>query len=242
MLKLTFGVLSLLLSTLINAQEFVNAQSYQAFWLWSGVTPPALLNQAQDIYLLRAQIDPPKAPGKAVRVIAQSASNLKFNANNARIWLVFRVHTLDWQASTWRSLHAQIARWLQQGNPLHGIQIDFDARTHALNSYAEFLAKLRKELPSQYHLSITGLMDWSTQGDPQTLNKLANTVDELVIQTYQGHHTIENYQRYLPSLKRLTLPFRLGLIEQGQWQAPSFLKEQSNFLGYVVFLRNHPHK
>jgi hypothetical protein len=39
-------------------------------------------------------------------------------------------------------------------------------------------------------------------------------------------------------MNRLGLPFKIGLIQGGEWQAPGYLQESEWFRGYVVFLRN----
>ena len=61
-------------------------------------------------------------------------------------------------------------------------------------------------------------------------------VDEIVVQTYQGRATIPGYERYLASLERLRLPYRIGLVEGGAWRAPPGLEAGAGFRGYVVFL------
>jgi len=119
-----------------------------------------------------------------------------------------------------------------------GLQIDFDAHTRRLGEYAAFLAALRSRLPADYRLSITGLLDWSSQGDSAALDALGGVVDEVVLQTYQGRHTIPSYQAYMASLDRLTVPFRIGLAEGGDWAAPPGLAANPWFRGYVVFLNN----
>ena len=63
-------------------------------------------------------------------------------------------------------------------------------------------------------------------------------MDEVVVQTYQGRHTIENYSAYLPRVSQLNLPFKIGLIQGGNWDAPSYIAESPWFRGYVVFLQN----
>jgi hypothetical protein len=63
-------------------------------------------------------------------------------------------------------------------------------------------------------------------------------VDEVVLQTYQGRHTIEGYENYMDSLKRLKLPYRVGLVQNGKWKAPDHLAHDPEFKGYVVFLLN----
>jgi hypothetical protein len=92
-------------------------------------------------------------------------------------------------------------------------------------------------MPADLQLSATGLMDWSSGAASDDLAALGGVLDELVVQTYQGRATIPGYERYLPSLARLDLPYRVGLIEGGQWQAPAGLAEDPDFRGYVVFLR-----
>jgi len=39
-------------------------------------------------------------------------------------------------------------------------------------------------------------------------------------------------------LKRLALPFKIGIIQNGEWQAPADLESHPFFQGYVVFLQN----
>ena len=59
-----------------------------------------------------------------------------------------------------------------------------------------------------------------------------------MLQIYQGRHTIPGYERYLARLGRLRIPFRIGLVQNGDWQAPAELEANPMFRGYVVFLRN----
>ena len=72
----------------------------------------------------------------------------------------------------------QVQRWRDAGNPVVGIQIDFDARTQYLNEYADFLRDLRQRLPKDLRLSITGLMDWSSNADPAAIAQLKGVIDE----------------------------------------------------------------
>jgi hypothetical protein len=39
-------------------------------------------------------------------------------------------------------------------------------------------------------------------------------------------------------MSRLGLPFKIGLIQGGEWTAPDDLKDSPWFRGYVVFLLN----
>jgi Protein of unknown function (DUF3142) len=151
---------------------------------------------------------------------------------------VYRTETLQWGDDIVPQIRADVARWKAGGNRVAGIQIDFDAATRGLGDYAKFLRDLKSQLPSGTRLSITGLLDWSSQGDVTDLNALAGVVDEVVLQSYQGRATIPDYQPYLASLSRLDMPYKIGLVQNGEWRAPPMLARDPDFKGYVIFLLN----
>ncbi|KRP58143.1 DUF3142 domain-containing protein [Pseudomonas trivialis] len=213
----------------------VDARDYDAFWLWSGVTPQPVLKQAKTLYILQGQINATRRT-PTVRLIAQGMSVPRIT--QGEVWIVYRVHTLHWPERVYAQLLGQVQRWRDAGNPVVGIQIDFDARTQYLHEYAEFLRDLRQRLPADLRLSITGLMDWGSNADPAAIAQLKGVVDEVVVQTYQGRHSIPDYAAYLPRVSRMGVPFKVGLIQGGEWQAPAYLRESEWFGGYVVFLRN----
>lgn len=241
MRRLAYGLLGLLAgltAPTLHAAK-VDASQYQAFWLWSGVRPQPVLAQARCLYILQGQISRLRySRDPTAGFIAQSQAIPKLAAKQTQIWLSYRAQTLDWNEPVYATLQAQLQRWQHSGNPLHGVQIDFDVRTRELNDYLLFLRDLRRRLPAQYRLSITGLLDWSANADPQLINQLQGVVDEVVIQTYQGRHSIPNYAAYMPQISRLQLPFKLGLAQYGEWQAPAQLAQSPWFRGYVVFLQN----
>jgi Protein of unknown function (DUF3142) len=214
----------------------VDASKYDAFWLWAGVKPQPVLKQARCVYVLQGQIEAKHDDESKVRFIAQGVAVPQ--GLSAEVWLAYRVHTLRWTPREYAILLAQLSRWRLAGNKVVGVQIDFDAHTLHLQEYLEFLEGLRKQLPPEYHLGITGLLDWSSRVDSDQLNQLRGIVDEVVVQTYQGRRTIEDYSAYLPRVSRLNLPFKIGLIQGGNWDAPSYIAESSWFRGYVVFLQN----
>lgn len=214
----------------------VDATHYDSFWLWAGVKPQAILHDAQTIYLLQGQIEAAPGDESQVRFIAQGVAPP--DAPKARLWLVYRAHTLRWTPRVTQIMLAQLARWRASGRKIEGIQIDFDARTLHLQDYLDFLRTLRETLPADCRLSITGLLDWSSRIDTDQVNQLKHIVDEVVVQTYQGRRTIAHYDAYLPRVARLQLPFRIGIIQGGAWDAPSYLAANPWFRGYVVFLRN----
>lgn len=210
----------------------VDAADYDAFWLWAGVAPQPALDNAKTIYILEGEIRGAQNPYLiSLRPATPSVAH-------ADLWLVYRVETLGWDDGIYSQVTGDLARWKAAGNRVAGIQIDFDAATSGLAQYAEFLRTLRAKMPRDARLSVTGLLDWSSQGDSADLNGLAGIVDVLVLQTYQGRQTIPGYENYLESLKRLDMPYKIGLVQNGEWRAPSTLASDPDFKGYVIFLVN----
>jgi uncharacterized protein DUF3142 len=216
----------------------VNAEDYDAFWLWAGVAPQPALERARTVYVLQGQVAARPREDGPVTVIAQGIPVARLAGPD--VWIVYRAHTLHWPPSVYPTLLEQLERWRRAGNHVVGIQVDFDARASYVREYASFLRDLRGHLPLDCRLGITGLLDWSANADPVALDALAGVVDEVVVQTYQGRHTIADYRRYLPRVARLTLPFKIGLLQGGEWEEPPSLAANPSFRGYVVFLQNRP--
>ena len=68
------------------------------------------------------------------------------------------------------------------------------------------------------------------------LDILAKNIDELVIQSYQGNHTVSNYLDYLKRVTALKLPYKVGLVQHGLISKHHFFETDVNFKGYVIFL------
>jgi hypothetical protein len=210
--------------------DIVRADHYDSFWLWAGVKPSTALHRAKTIYLLDGE-----------RLARHSAFYEPRRAGAPRlpatdVWLVVRTDTMEWPIDAVGDLAARADRWRSAGSRVVGVQVDFDARTRHLDRYAAFVTDVRNRLPRRYRLSITGLMDWSANGDPKELGALTGKVDEVVIQTYQGRNTIPGYEAYFKRLRDFPIPFKIGLVEGGQWFEPVGLAANPNFKGYVVFL------
>jgi hypothetical protein len=209
--------------------ELVEAERYDAFFLWAGVRPQPVLARAKTLYLLAGEVrrDGSYHPLRATPRV-----------DHAEVWLVVRAQSLDWPPATRQRIVDELARWQGAGNRLAGLQIDFDASTRGLDRYAVFLKDLRGQLDPHLRLSITGLMDWSANADPAALAELKGTVDEVVVQSYQGRTTIPSYERYLARLARVPVPHKVALVQGGEWREPAALATDPLFRGYVVFLVN----
>lgn len=210
----------------------VDAADYDAFWLWAGVTPQPVLERAKTIYILAGEVRA-RDPSRIVDLRAGVP-----RVGDAEVWLVYRVEALGLGPEVMPRIARDMARWRAAGNRVAGVQVDFDAATRGLDGYASFLRQVRRGLPEGAKLSVTGLLDWSARGDPEALAALGGAVDEIVIQTYQGRETVPGYGGYVARLGRMRTPFKLGLVQGGQWREPEELQENPMFRGYVVFLVN----
>ncbi len=210
----------------------VRAEDYSAFWLWAGVKPQTVLQDAKELFVLAGEV----TGDHPVRINSQRSAIPRIK--NSKVWIVYRAQTIAWDDGILREVLRQMAVWKANGNMLLGLQIDFDAGTKHLDRYAVFLKTIRANLPREYALSVTGLLDWSANGDPAGLDALASVADEVVLQIYQGRKVIPGYAAYLQKLNRLKVPFRIGLLQGGEWQAPEHLADNPMFRDYVVFLLN----
>jgi hypothetical protein len=234
---LAFALLALALACVGPAAAgVVRAEDYDAFWLWAGVRPQPALAGARTLYILQGQVSPGSDKDDEGRLIAQGGAVPR--RRGGEVWLDYRAHTLRWSPPVYGQILARLRRWQAAGDQVSGLQIDFDSGTRHLADYAAFLRDLRARLPPGYRLSITGLLDWSSQGDSAALGALGGVVDEVVLQTYQGRRTIPGYEAYLARLSRMTIPFKIGLVEGGDWTAPPDIAANPWFRGYVVFLKN----
>ncbi len=213
-----------------QTDQRVNAQQYSSFWIWGNISSAAYLHHAKELYILQGEMNWDRAKRTSV-FIPQGIAILQ--KPQQKIWLVICSHHLNWSEA---NVEMVIQQWKNAGNHIQGLQIDFDAKTQNLQQYAVFLQKIRQQLPQEYRLSITGLMDWTNLQNPNTLTLLRQNIDDIAIQTHRGSTTISNYSAYLAKVAQLQLPYKIGLVQHGQWQAPKHLAQDPNFKSYVVFL------
>ncbi|WP_081407201.1 DUF3142 domain-containing protein [Acinetobacter rudis] len=217
----------------MSTPTHIDANQYDAFWIWGDIRSAPYLYQAETLYILQGDFSYHKRQQK---IILQPQGIAAKNLAQQQIWLVFRNHDLNWSEEHFQMIIRRLNTWRNHGNDVVGVQIDFDSKTQALYEYGLFLQKLRQHLPNDYQISITGLLDWTNMQDDKTLKLLKDNIDELVIQSYQGRHTIENYQDYLKRISNMGLPYKIGLVQHGQWNKQLDFRSDPHFRGYVVFL------
>lgn len=211
----------------------IDANHYDAFWIWGDIRSAPYLYRAKTLYILQGDIHYQK---KQHKIILQPQGIAAKPLPKQQLWLVFRNHDLNWSEEHFQMITRRLNTWRNHGNHVVGVQIDFDSKTQALYHYGLFLQKLRQHLPKEYQISITGLLDWTNMQDAKTLTLLKNNIDELVIQSYQGRHTVANYQAYLKRIGAMQLPYKIGLVQYGEWNQQLNFSNDQNFKGYVVFL------
>lgn len=230
---LGWGALSLSLSTSAPVLDIAQRETYPAFWVWGGIALEQIPAHAQRLYVLQGSIRSDRQGTPFFQT-----QGLLPHALNKPLFLVYRLETLAWNAVLKQSILNQIHAWQNAQQPVLGIQLDFDAGTKNLQSYAHFLRQVRADFPKTYQLSITGLLDWSQHADPNALEMLADILDEVIFQTYQGKQTIPHYAQYLKSLLRVPFAFKVGIVERGQWREADeyLLKRSAYYQGAVMFL------
>lgn len=213
------------------AQTSVNPADYTHFWLWGGVGLPASVQQVQGLYLYQGEFT---RRGGALHWVKGGQPLARLQV--PMLWLTVRLESLALSEAQLAALARLPERWARAGNPRVGLQIDFDAASYRLDRYATLLKQLRARLAPGYMLGVTGLLDWAQTGSVAQLNQLP--IDEIVIQTYQGRHTIAAYASYLEALQGLTRPFRLGLVQGGDWQPCQQQRLAQNrwYRGEVIFI------
>lgn len=216
-----------------SSEYYVDANDFDSFWIWGNISTAPYLVKAKEVYILQGEVRLDKNSKQSI-LIPQGIPVVKIP--HQKVWLVFRNHHLNWKYTELDQILKRIQQWENLGNHVQGIQIDFDARTKDLKEYAFFLEKLRTQLPNQYQLSITSLMDWTNIQDQHTLQLFRDHIDEMVIQTYQASTTIPNYHAYLKKVSNLKLPFKIGIVQHGEWNRNLDFNTNPNFKGYVVFL------
>jgi hypothetical protein len=206
------------------------------YWAWHpNVHLARVLPDAGKLYLLEGEL---LQRGGLIRF--QRRGFPPSSASTHPVVMVYRLEVMQWPDSLQRQIRQDIDAFIARGSPVWGIQLDFDAATGKLGSYGALLRQVRASLPSQYGLSVTGLMDWASQGNLEDLNALARVASEVVFQTYQGMRPIKDQRRYLQRLsqRELTVPFKIGLIEHGNYDADALeaVRRHPCYRGTVVFL------
>ena len=207
------------------------------YWIWAGIRPHVPKKDAV-LYIYQGHIT------QAFEKTQYERLGVAPHPLPHDIYLVYRIGGALPDPETLLSIfHANCARWTRHKVKVLGLQLDFDAPTSKLSVYGNFLEKVRKELPSDYHLSLTGLGDWVLNGQQKDLEKMSRSSNEIVFQLYQGRTALPNIHTYLSKLARLSIPFKIGLLAKDDPQLyVAQVKQNPFFKGTILFIQKDPSK
>lgn len=227
------GILLILGFISYYATQIKNTPTH--YWIWAGIRPHVPVKEAI-LYIYQGQLTQTfqKTQYERLGVAPHPLSH--------DIYIVYRIGGALPDSETLLSIfHANCAHWARHKVKVLGLQLDFDAPTSKLCVYGDFLEKVRKELPSSYHLSLTGLGDWILNGQQKDLEKMSRSSNEIVFQLYQGRAALPNIHTYLSKLARLSIPFKIGLLAKDDPQLyVAHVKQNPFFKGTILFIQKDP--
>ena len=148
-LSVTWLVIAFCSMTSIFSQlyaEIVDPLRYESYFLWAGVKPQPILENAEIIYIHGGEV----WMNDNTQIIDMRAGVPRIN--HADIWMTLRVERIDWSEQVYDQMLTKLSRWEEKQKRFQGVQIDFDAATLNLKDYAVFLKELRRRLPERYQL------------------------------------------------------------------------------------------
>jgi len=210
-----------------------NEPKLAAYWLW-GKVPLTAAPHATAIYLYQGDFTTEQGHFRFTH-----RGNAPHPVTNNNIHLVFRIEKMLPPAQMVSSVaNSVIQRWELRGVHIQGIQIDYDSPTNKLLYYSNYLHDIRQQLPRQYALSVTALVDWVNVKDHHALIQMANVTDRIIFQLYNGNTAIPHLENYVQQIKNLSIPYSIGLLpKQAQSTAIlSELQQAKNYHGIVYFI------
>ena len=76
-----------------QASEYINANSYDSFWIWGNIKSAPYLSQAKELYILQGNIYLEQHTQQSVLSVQGIAP---MSMPHQKIWLVYRNHHLNW--------------------------------------------------------------------------------------------------------------------------------------------------
>ncbi len=201
------------------------------YWIWAGI-PPTTVPAVGDLYIYQGLVTEKQTTPLFLR-----KGLYPHPMETKGLYLSFRISgELPDPAVLKKLVIAVAADWEEHEVFVKGIQLDFDSPTSQLAKYKDFLLNFRQALPHKYKLSVTGLGDWLSDGDQNTLKEITAITDEIIFQLYQGRRPLPNIDFYLNKLVELRYPFKVGFLER--YQNENYIEILSinpYFMGAVIF-------
>ncbi len=202
-----------------------------AFWAWrvnvpneADIDAAFTATKAKTLFLRAGQIDFEKGEFKRIQAVKGNfphALELHLVYNGTRKFLTeFENLDLENFAKSLAGIyHEDLAQGDQDQAIIAGIQLDFDVPTRLLPRYAQALTRLKKFLPPNTKLSITGLPTWANSSD---IHSVLSVVDFWIPQCYGTEipnritkqipiSSPQNVTRTINKIRQLKKPFYAGL-------------------------------
>lgn len=199
-------------------------------WLWPNAHISAKHNEVESstLYLLQGNF---QKKTKSFVTLGLSPHPMK-----KKLVLVYRLQALPDTQTLLQTFLKRAEAWKIRGVQVSGLQVDFDSPTLKLKNYAEFLLKVKKDLPLEYHFSLTGLADWINNGKEFQENLKKKDI-AVFYQFYQERIPHRETKRELEGLKNYSLPFYVGLLPEQSLPEEEInnLKKNQNFKGILCF-------
>ena len=202
----------------------INLAHASEVWIWPAAYPK-MRNFSDTAYVLQVQF--PKQGPKVSLGPSPWPWKLK------ELHLVFRFERRPLPEEVDVHFKELAYRWEGHGVRVAGIQLDYDCPTSKLADYAYVVREIRKRLPPQYQLSVTGLYDWFHK---PSLKHFGKDVP-LYFQLYHGLHPVAVATNNLSPTIELQSHFKLGLLPEQSLDPllKKSLEKDRRFKGLVYF-------
>jgi len=202
-----------------------------AYWIWAGI-PIVEDYSHKQLYLYQGRfyLDSGKPTYERRGLYPHSIEATS-------VFLVFRLDHLVPVKKLLTVVESISTHWTEKGVNVEGIQLDFDSPTARLLGYSDYLKNVRSMLSNKLKLSITGLGDWLLASKPGYLEQLADEVDEIVFQLYQGREELDGLSVYLNALKKVSFPYKLGVLQSTNKTELEKMQKGRHFRGVIYFVQ-----
>ncbi len=229
------GGLAIFLSASREHKQWEAAEVPISFWAWKTELPSELeLRDATEgsgaatLFLRAGQMDLDNGEVKRIRPAAGNLSveieaHLVYNGTRPLLRGLETVEPERLAAAILEVYKSDAERFRADGARITGLQLDLDYPTRLLPHYAETAREIRRLLPPETRLSVTGLPTWMGSSD---LGTLLETVDFWIPQLYGAEipthlsqripiSSLGEVKRSVAKARKLGKPFFAGLGAYG---------------------------
>jgi len=209
-----------------------NEYNNQKAWIWPLSHKRIQSSSLSELFLLQLRF-------QKKTLFFEKLGPAPHKIENKKMTIVMRLQSLPLVEDLIKNYLILKKDWNQRGTEVTGLQLDFDSPTGQLDTYADYLLKLKSKLASEEKLSITGLPDWINQSSSfQT--KLLQSDIVIYFQMYQGNVPALKTNEYLDFLNKYKLKYAVGFLPDQNINETriNVLNTTKNFEGILCFYRN----